>query len=624
MILKTVKIVGILFLLLLAAVLEKIGWFENSKKTSKKTNRSNSFKLPQYKPSKEARRVLVKGRIISQNEQPQDMLERVITTLFSVEEKFETRPQTVKQLAEEFAEYMVNQDVTPGTPTLTNAGRYDSALSSCVVIPVDLRDKANAAQRIKSYYLQNMGSGFDFTQYDNPVDLLEWINQLSAKETATGKYDRYIGNMGTLHVSHPKVMEFIHAKRSNAEKIHFNISIDATEKFMDAAVQGKYFLLADRTRIDAADLLLKIAECAWYNGDPGLIFLERMNKDNPIFELSRHVSTPPCSEMGLAEGETCQFGYINLANFVQENKNGAVKINYDKLERVTRLLTRVLDNAIEYSISRYPTQQSADITKIKRKIGIGVCGLADTLIKCSLPYDSAEARSLARDIVSFINYTSKCESVKLASDRGFCLAMIYPNQNRYITGQFLEEKYGNKPTATVSANDWRELATTICNTWNLRNISTTALPPTGRASKLLGVTSSIEPLFSIYDNNGKIKKNLINFLSRKLNGNRRLIKYALQKANNTGSFQEIEVLPNGVRKCLQTAKEISPMGHLKMVADLAGINGVVDEAASKTLNLPKYATVQSVRETLVLAYRLGLKNISVYRDGTKTNQPEIL
>jgi ribonucleoside-diphosphate reductase alpha chain len=258
---------------------------------------------------------------------------------------------------------------------------------------------------------------------------------------------------------------------------------------------------------------------------------------------------------------------------------------------------------------------------MKRKMGIGVCGLADMLIALRLPYDSQEARELARDVLSFINYISKCTSVALAEQRGSCLAMNFPLVNKYVRCRYLEDKYMERPTRTVSSRDWEKLAHTIRTTRKLRNISTTALAPTGRASILLGVTSSIEPMFSIFASDGSLQKNVLDFLSEELEENEQDLQQVCQKASFSGSFQDIEILPSSVRLCLKTAKEIAPLAHLQMVADLAGVHGVTDESASKTVNLPYSATVDDVKDIFLSSFHLGLKNISVYRDKTMVGQP---
>lgn len=581
---------------------------------------SSAFSLPTYAPARNVMEVLVHGAILSEDEKPQDLLERTISTLFSVEEKFGTQAACTQKMARAFAEYMVEGYVMPGTPALTNAGRHNMALSSCAIIPVDLQTlNKEAAEHICSYYQQNMGSGFQFTNYKNPVAILTWLNDLSARETATGTYERYIGNMGLLHIAHPRIQEFIEAKRFRNMR-HFNISVDVTEDFMHRAAHDLSFTLSDGTEVDAAELLQQMAENAWCNGDPGLIFLERMNRDNALECMSRYVSTPPCAEMGMAEGETSQFGYLNLHRFLRKTGK-TIEIDYDKLKAVTELLTRVLDNAIEYSLPRYPAPINAKIARMKRKMGIGVCGLADMLIALKLPYDTQEARDVARDVLSFINYTSKCASVALAHERGSCQAMNFPLVNKYINGRFLEDKYMPYPTRTVSAQQWEELATTIRVTRKLRNIATTALPPTGRSSILLDASSSIEPLFSIFTSTGNLHTSVSTLLQQEWQGSEQMLQTVQQAGVRNGSFQAIESLPTSLRNCLKTAKEIAPLDHLRMVADLAGIYGVIDESASKTVNLPHTASVADIQHIFLSVWQLGLKNISIYRDKTFAEQP---
>lgn len=569
--------------------------------------------MNEYQPTPYALSVLQKGRILAPEETPQQMFDRVVTSLFAVESAWDTDPIATARNQQLFAGLMAEQAISPGTPTLTNAGRVEyseSALSSCVVIPVDLLQKDEAAIKIRSYYKQNMGSGFDLTPYEDPVGILTWLNDFSATETATGAYDRYIGNMGNLAVFHPKVREFIGIKRE-LPLPHFNISVDVNEEFMDAAKQGRPYRLADGTEIDASELLWQMAESAHNNGDPGIIYLDRMNRDNPIAELSPYTSTPPCSEMGLASGETCQFGYINLAKFVSPEG-----MNWEKLIDATTVMTRALDNAIEISCGGYPDPESLRLANLKRKIGIGVCGLADMLLACDLPYDSEKARQLARNVLSVINYNSKLASVELAEERGSCQAMDLIIGNKYFNG-FLEGKYG-EGTEMVSGEMWRELAQRIRDTRMLRNILTTSLPPTGRASILMGAVSGIEPIFGVSTWNGDTRTCIRKFLERHADDRTEEL---LAQASTDGSFQRVDL--EG-RECLKTATEISPLDHMRMVGALVGKGGVYDEAASKTINLPRDATPKDVLDIFLFAHDLGLKNISVYRDGTHLNQPQKL
>lgn len=569
--------------------------------------------MNEYRSTPYALSVLQEGRILGPKETPQQMFDRVVTSIFKIESVWDTDPSETAENQELFASLMANKAISPGTPTLTNAGRPEysqSALSSCVVIPVDLRDKDEAAIKIRSYYRQNMGSGFDLTPYEDPVEVLTWLNELSAAESATGLYDRYIGNMANLAVFHPRIRDFIQAKKDKTIP-HFNISVDVTEGFMDAASQKKPYVLADGQEINAEQLLWEIAECAHRNGDPGIIYLDRMNRDNPIAALSPYVSTPPCSEMGLAPGETCQFGYINLSKFATPGG-----MDLDGLVKATTVMTRALDDAIEVSRGGYPTPESLRIANLKRKIGIGVCGLADTLLAYDMQYDSESARQFARNILALINYTSKLSSVELAEKRGSCSAMDALVGNRYYDG-FLEGKYAGG-TDLVSGEMWINLAQRIKKTRMLRNILTTSLPPTGRASILMGAVSSIEPIFGVSTWNGDTRTCIKKFLGRHAQGKDDEI---LSRAMTEGTFQNIDLDGKG---CLKTATEISPFDHIRMVGALVGKNGVYDEAASKTVNLPKGATPRDVFEIFLFAHESGLKNISVYRDGSHQNQPQKL
>jgi len=568
-----------------------------------------------FSPSSYALQVMRKGKILGPEESLDDFFDRVVSTIVKIESTWDYSSKESSPFSDAFSDYFAQKVFSLGTPTLTNAGRKDhtqSALSSCVVIPVDLSNKKEAREKIVSYYRQNMGSGFDLTPYENPVDLLEWINQLSMEETATGTYDRYIGNMGSIHVTHPKIRDFIQAKKDHHIP-HFNISVDVTEEFMQAVANSTEFTLRDGSTIDERELMQLMAECAWTNGDPGIVSLDRMNQDNPVADLIPYTSTPPCSEMGLSPGETCQFGYLNIASMLQADGT----FDWQKLEHATQVLTRALDNAVEASMDGFPDPVSKEIALFKRKIGIGICGVADTLIRMGLPYESTEAQQLVRNILSFINYTSKVESVELARRRGSCEAMAVTTGNKYYSN-FLLERHGNG-TDAVSREKWQQLNDSIISNKHLRNILTTALPPTGRASILLGVTSSIEPIFAASGWNEDTAKVITNFLQQQFSPEETT--QILKKAQEQNSFQGLGIKNETV---LKIAKEISPLHHLKMMEVIAGHNGVCDETVSKTVNLAHDSTVEDVYDIFIRAYQSGLKNISIYRDKTHSNQPQKL
>ncbi len=566
----------------------------------------------EYQPSSSAHQVLIKGRIIAPGETPQQMFDRVVDALFAAETTMGISEIETEQAKQQFALFMAEKTFTPGTPTLTNAGRegYEkSALCSCALIPVDLRERHASAEIIRAYYQQNMGSGFDLTPYADPLGLLLWLNDLAASETATGRYDRYIGNMANLHITHPRIRDFIEAK-NNRHLSYFNLSVIVTDGFMEAAKKGENFTLLDDSEISAYYLLKQIAQSAWISGDPSILNLERMNRDNPLLHIAPYVSAPPCAEMGLSEGETCQFAYINISKFVTPDG-----IDYKKLAQVTRIVTRALDNAVEIGIDNFPHPKSTEIARLKRKIGIAASGLADTLLYFNLAYDSDEARQLAKDILSFITYTSKQASVELAEQRRPCEAMLIKDGNRYYQS-YLEDRYATG-TNTVTLSEWQRLAEHIRVTGHLRNICTTTLPPAARVSILMDASTGIEPLFGIPEDVDKIRPSIVDFVRRHAQKKADAI---LQQATDDGTFQNTD-LPERLKECLKTAKEISALGHLKMVAALVGTDGVVDEAASKTVNLPHDATPDDILQIFLLSHELGLKNISVYRDGSYEGQP---
>lgn len=565
-----------------------------------------------YQPSSSAHQVLIKGKIIAPDETPQQMFDRVVDALFAIESKMGIPTAETEQIKLQFAQFMAEKIFTPGTPTLTNAGRKgyeNSALCSCALIPVDLRQTQVSAEIIKAYYQQNMGSGFDLTPYTDPLGLLIWLNNLSASETATGQYDRYIGNMANLHVAHPRIKDFIEAKTTR-RLMYFNLSTIINDTFMEAARKKKTFRMMDGSEDSAYDLLKLMAQSAWISGDPSILNLEQMNKDNPLVSIAPYVSAPPCAEMGLSKGETCQFAYINISKFVTPTG-----IDYEKLGTVTRVVTRALDNAVEIGLGNFPHPKSTEIARLKRKIGIAASGIADTLLFYDLAYDSDDARQLVRDALSFVTYTSKLESVELAKQRGPCGAMALREGNRYY-GTYLENRYG-EGTNTVAPKNWQQLAEYIRVTGNLRNICTTTLPPAARVSILMDTSTGIEPFFGIPESVEQMRPSMVDFVRQHAPKRADTI---LSQATTEGTFQNTD-LPDRLKECLKTAKEISALGHLKMVAALVGTGGVVDEAASKTVNLPNSATPDDILTIFLLAYELGLKNISVYRDGSYTEQP---
>lgn len=562
------------------------------------------------------------NRILAEHEIPEDMLNRVTNVLIGVEDRFGTSPESIKKLRATFRHHFIERNFTPGVPTLTNAGRVgyeQSALSSCVVIPVDLR-KETAKETILAYYRQNMGSGFNFTKYEDPVAMLNWLNDLSASETSSHQYDRRIANMGTLHVAHPKIREFIQAKLRDKRLVHFNISVEVNDKFMEAVANHDQFEMADGSSVDAYQLLQDISQAAWECGDPGITNLDRMNAQNPVASISQYDCSPPCGEMGLAPGETCQFGYINVAHYI----NGDGSIKTEELNDLVRFGVRILDNAIEFGIENQPSPEGKYMARLKRKMGISVAGLADALMKAGIPYDSEEGRSKARDILALINYQAKLASVELAQERGSCDAMKYTQNNLYFSG-YTEDRYAHQETNTVTAQQWRDLDKLIKSTGLLRNIHHTALPPGGRASMILGVNHSIEPIFSPSNLNVDTVNQVLDVVAGSLlNADENPdIQEMFNQAIETGTFQNLAI-SDTAKSLLRTAIEVAPRDHVLMAAALSGIEGVFDESVSKTVNLPSNSSPDDIFDIYLLAHQVGLKNISIYRDGSLSHQPRKL
>ena len=546
----------------------------------------------------------------------------MVHSLFFVEKKFGTSEAETRRLMNEFGSYLDSKYCVMSTPVMNNAGRYqERPLSACTVPPVDLRkDLAAARTIVDRFHMEGMGTGFNLDTTDDPAGVLGVLNDSAVAGARSGREDRPVGNMAVLSVHHPKILDFISAKTGadgRGEDWKFNISVDASDEFMAAAAAGQDYALWDGKRLPAREVLGQIVSSAHECGDPGLVFIGRMNRDNPTPGVGAYVSTAPCGEVGLAPGETCQFGYINLAAMARKS-GGQFVVDFGHLEKLTRLLTRVLDNALEISISRYSHITNQEVMRAKRKIGIGICGLADLLILMKIPYDSPVARQLATDLTAFINYISKLESHELAKRRGSFTAMFFATGCRYNDNPgFLENKYGTLDTQTVSGRDWTRLGKLVRETKLLRNASTIALPPTGRSGLVIDASTGVEPLFSLVQYGGGINTRL----QQELLERRLLTPKMFERIARAGQIGDFAELPDEVRAVFRTALEITPDDHLLMVRE---VQRAVDEAISKTINLPADSTPSDIWKTYVKAYEYGLKGVTIFRTGSRTVQPREL
>ncbi len=543
-------------------------------------------------------------------ETPEDMFRRVARHVAMAEEKYGATPEFVNKIETIFYNMMTELRFLPNSPTLMNAGRELGQLAACFVVPVEdsmegIFDALKAAALI---HKSGGGTGFSFSRLrpknsrvgstggvaSGPVSFMKIFN--TATEQVKQGGTRRGANMAILRVDHPDIMEFIYSKSHNHgnELNNFNISVAVTEEFMNAVKEGKTYDLIDprtgkkRGELDARKVYQALIEQAWETGDPGIVFLDRLNKDNPTPEIGEIESTNPCGEQPLLPFEACNLGSINLTRFVVKGADGRVKIDYDSLKETVWYAVRFLDNVID--VSRYPLPEIEDMVSGNRKIGLGIMGFADVLFQMMIPYDSEEALALAEEVMAFIQKEAHEASRSLAKERG-----VFPNFEKSIYKDKQDCRY--------------------------RNATVTTIAPTGTLSIIAGCSSGIEPIFAlcfvrnVMDNDRLLE---INPYFKKIAKERGFYSEELmEKIAEKGSIQDIEEIPEEVKRVFVTAHDIKPEWHVKMQA---AFQKYTDNAVSKTVNLPHDATVEDVKKVYDLAYQLRLKGITIYRDGSKKYQ----
>lgn len=546
------------------------------------------------------------GRVI---ETPEEMFLRVTRTISSAERFYGGDPI---QWEERFFEMMTDLRFLPNSPTLMNAGKDIGQLAACFVLPVDDSMQSifdtlkNAALILQS----GGGTGFSFSRLrpktdivrstggiaSGPVSFMKIYN--TATEVIKQGGARRGANMGILRVDHPDILEFIRIKRSGSELTNFNISVAITDAFMEALkIDKEYELINPRSkkvagRLRASEVFDEIVASAWETGDPGLVFIDRINRFNPTPHIGEMESTNPCGEQPLLPYEACILGSLNLSKYVidpplfkphEERLNIENHINFQGLAEDITSAVRFLDNAID--VNRYPLPVIEAMHKGNRKIGLGVMGWADMLILLSVRYDSEQAFKLARQVMRFISEKSKEASIALAKERG-----PFPN----FKGSVYD--LSGKPA--------------------IRNATTTTIAPTGTLSIIADCSSGIEPLFAI-----AFKRLILDTELTEIN------RYFFRVARDQGfyspeledsvirkgSLRGIKGIPSWVKRIFRTAHEISPEDHIEMQA---AFQEYTDNAVSKTINLPKTAKKKDVYNAFMLAYEKGLKGITIFRYGT--------
>lgn len=569
------------------------------------------------------------GRILGQDETPQDMIERVVAALFKQELAFGTSHTKALSLINQFGSLLDSKAIAMSTPILTNAGKHHNRpLSACIVPTLDIVKNAREEiiKEVSALHEQGMGTGFDLDGSSDPVETLKFLNSIAWDGAQSGREDRPVGNMAVLSVYHPRISSFIDVKGAPSGRSipwKFNISVNVDDDFFIALKNNATISLKDGTRVLAATIFDQLCKSAHRSADPGLVFLDRMNRRNAVPSLGLYRTTAPCGEVGLVNGEACQFGYINMAHFVQNDAQGRTHINSHALSHAVQLLTRFLDDALEISISNYNASLSAKVMAQKRKIGIGLCGVADAFSKVGMQYASEEARVLLKNVMALINCMSKHESICLAEERGACEAMKIDDGNRYTSGEMhLHSLYYEHSHAISSVNPtaWKQLDERIRTTRLLRNTSTTALPPTGRSAVVVDASQGIEPHFNLDEINPAIAKRMMAHIA-KMTGQRLSLIDAYDAVHAPQSKGSTKLDREWLGGYIATARDITADNHLKMVV---AAQLFTDESVSKTVNLPADASVDDVRTIYLAAWELGLSGVTMYVDGIFSVQPKKL
>ena len=545
------------------------------------------------------------GKVI---ETPEQLYRRVADNIAQAELLSGGTEATVKEWSDKFFQLMDNNEFMPNTPTLMNAGTAIQQLSACFVLPVEdsITGIYDTLKHQAIIHQSGGGTGFDFSRLRPKGSMVK-----STKGVASGPisfmkvYDastQYIkqggkrrgANMGILRVDHPDIHDFIHCKDDGTSITNFNISVALTEKFMQAVERNEdYELLDPRTKAvvrkeNAKALYDELVASAWKTGDPGIVFIDRINRDNPVPHIYTIEATNPCGEQPLGPYDSCNLGSINLAKYLTSNG----EVQWDKLRETVRTAVRFLDNTID--MNKYPIPQIRDMNRGNRRIGLGVMGWADMLFKLNIPYNSEEGCAFAEKMAKFIRDEADAMSQELGKEKGTFL-------------------------------HWKGSIYDMPNGPTFRNCARITIAPTGTISMIAECSSGIEPLFAI------------SFVKRVMDGQELLYvneifketaikrgfysEQLMERIAQEGTAAHCDEIPEDVRKTFVCAHDISPYWHLRMQA---AWQKHTDNAISKTVNFSHHATVNEVAEVYMLAYKLGCKGVTIYRDGSKGFENQVL
>ncbi|MBM4054319.1 MAG: adenosylcobalamin-dependent ribonucleoside-diphosphate reductase [Planctomycetes bacterium] len=557
-------------------------------------------------------RLVLEKRYLKKNasgepiESPEDMFRRIAKNIASVDLLY-NKNADISGLEEQFYHLMVSQRFLPNSPTLMNASRHLQQLLACFVLPLEdsIESIFDTVKQAAIIHKSGGGTGFSFSRIrpkndivstscgmaSGPVSFMKVFNE--ATEAINQGGFRRGANMAVLNVSHPDILDFIHAKNSEGVLTNFNISVGITHAFMRAVEYDETFpLINPRTKtiiktIRAKELFQEIIQSAWKNGEPGILFIDTINAANPTPSLGNIEGTNPCGEQPLLPYEACVLGSINVSQMTTR-KDKHCEMSWHSLEKTIHLSVHFLDNVID--ATKYPLSQIEGLTKGNRKIGLGIMGFADLLIKLGIPYDSEESIKFTNELLHFFAKKANEASARLASERG-----VFPNYEKSVYAEQNGPKY--------------------------RNATRTTIAPTGTISIIANCSSGIEPLFALaYTRNVLVEGGLPEIHPLFEEVLKKMGIYTdklLADVKKEGSVRNIEYIPADIKRLFTTARDISPEYHVKIQSVC---QKYIDNAVSKTINFPKESTAEEVEKVFLAAYKSGCKGITIYRDKSRISQ----
>jgi ribonucleoside-diphosphate reductase alpha chain len=556
-------------------------------------------------------------------ETPKDLFWRVASTIAEEDRKYGATDSEIRDVAVDFYDMMRTGTWEPNSPTLFNAGRELGNLSACFVLPVadSMEGIYETLKNMALIHQSGGGTGFSFSRLrqrgakvkstngvaSGPVSFMKVYN--ASTEAVKQGGNRRGANMGILRVDHPDIEEFITCKADTNEVTNFNISVAVTDEFMRAAIDGDRYELKDPRDgsvvgiRNAAEILDKIIEQAHATGEPGLFFIDEANRYNPVPHMGSYESTNPCGEQPLLSYDVCNLGSTNLGNFVLEERHSTDwrdRVDWARLGETEHKAVHFLDNVID--ANEFPLPEIRDTVDRIRRVGAGVMGWADMLVKLGISYDSEKAREVAREVSSFVHKARMDASEELAEERG-----VFPEWEESIWG----------PDETCARD---ENGNRVRPMRRLRNCNLDTVAPTGTISIIAGCSGGIEPLYAVafwrYQA-GEEMQDVNDDFKRKAREEGWYTEDLMEKVCEAGTLQEVDEVPGHIKDVFVTAHDVAPKDHIRMQA---AWQENIDSAISKTINFPEKAVPEDVREGYELAFELGCKGITVYRDGSREGQ----